>query len=392
MDNYKLEVLKNGIKVITVQDPKAQLIYFKLSLNIGSDVEAYKDKSIEIAHFLEHIFATFTSKKYPSALKNNELFAKLGVYVNASVTEKMSTYILKIPPDNFLKVIDIIYNSILNFKVDEAIFKQEKHAIKEELNDILNDTWINLEEDVNKILYPNHPRSVGEKDRIKMVKAASPSELTNFFKKYYRTNNMCLGIYGNVTNELRKSITEKLSKLNETCAINYNKYLYTNSNLKTNTIHFTKCPNAESYNLIIIFRIEHLYFSLEQDIAEGILNILTSDLESILTTTLPLSALIPTSLIPFPFLIKYIARPTPTAQTQQHTTTPTIMMIITVMLILTSTRSSSSSVSTSPPIFSIALFLSLLVSLLCRATTLSSEGVVSAVADVVVSASMLSIL
>ena len=286
MDNYKLEVLKNGIKVITVQHPKAQLIYFKLSLNIGSDVEAYKDKSKEIAHFLEHIFATFTSKKYPSALKNNELFAKLGVYVNASVTEKMSTYILKIPPDNFLKVIDIIYNSILNFKVDEAIFKQEKHAIKEELNDILNDTWINLEEDVNKILYQNHPRSVGEKDRIKMVKAASPSELTNFFKKYYRTNNMCLGIYGNVTNELRKSITEKFSKLNETCAINYNKYLYTNSNLKTNTIHFTKCPNAESYNLIIIFRIEHLYFSLEQDIAEGILNILTSDLESILTKRL----------------------------------------------------------------------------------------------------------
>lgn len=119
-----------------------------------------------------------------------------------------------------------------------------------------------------------------------MVKAATPSELTQFFKKYYKTNNMCLGIYGNITNTLKKTITETFSKLNETCAINYNKYLYTNSNLKTNTIHFTKCPNAESYNLNIIFSIKHLFFSLEQDIAEGILNILTSDLESILTKRL----------------------------------------------------------------------------------------------------------
>lgn len=286
MDNFKLNTLPNGIKVVEVMDKSAQLLYINLSLNVGSDLETYEDKSVEIAHFLEHIFATFTSKKYPSALKNNALFAKMGVYVNASVIEKRSNYILKVPKEHFSDVLDIIIHAIKDFVVDPEIFKQEKHAIKEELNDILNDTWINLEENVNQILYPKSPRSFGEKSRIKEVKKASPNNLINFFKKYYRTNNMSFGIYGSLTNELSNEIKQKLGGIKESCGINYSKYLYNNPNLKTNKVVFTKCPNAESFNLNLIFRVPHLYFSLEGDIAEGILNILTLDLESILTKRL----------------------------------------------------------------------------------------------------------
>ena len=183
MDNFKLNNLPNGIKVIEVVDNTAKLLYISIALNIGSDLETYADKSIEIAHFLEHIFATFTSKKYPSALENNSLFAKLGVYVNASVIEKRSNYVIKVPKEHFSKVLDIIYNSIKDFTVDPKIFQQEKHAIKEELNDILNDTWINLEETANEVLYPNSPRSIGEKSRIKEVLKAKPENLLNFFKK-----------------------------------------------------------------------------------------------------------------------------------------------------------------------------------------------------------------
>jgi predicted Zn-dependent peptidase len=286
MDNFKLQSLKNGIKVIEVIDNQAKLLYIEISLNVGSDLETYVDKSVEIAHFLEHIFATFTSKKYPSALKNNSFFAELGVYINASVTEKLSNYILKVPHEHFQKVLDILYHALRDFQVDSAIFEQEKHAIKEELNDILNDTWINLEENVNKLFYPNHPRSFGEKNRIKEVKKAKPPDLVRFFKKYYKTNNTCFGIYGNITPQISKQIREHLEKLPETCSINYNKYLYQHPNLKTNIVHFTKCPNSESYNLNVLFSIKHLEFTLEEEIADGILNILTSDLESILTKRL----------------------------------------------------------------------------------------------------------
>jgi predicted Zn-dependent peptidase len=286
MDNFKLNILSNGIKVIEVQDTKAQLLYINLSINVGSDLETYEDKSVEIAHFLEHIFATFTSKKYPSALKNNELFARLGVYVNASVIEKRSNYILKVPAEHFSRVLDIVYHTIKDFVVDPKIFDQEKNAIKEELFDILNDTWINLEEKVNTILYPNSPRSFGEKKRVKEVIKATPQNLINFYKKYYRTNNMSFGIYGSITNQISKEIQTKLGSLKETCGINYSKYLYNNPNFNTGKIYFVKCQHAESYNLNLIFKIPHLYFSLEQNIASGILNVLTLDLESLLTKRL----------------------------------------------------------------------------------------------------------
>ena len=286
MDNFKLETLSNGIKVVEVIDRNAKLLYISLSLNIGSDLESYSDNSVEIAHFLEHIFATFTSKKYPSALKNNSFFASLGVYVNASVIEKRSNYILKVPSEHFSKVLDIVYNSIKDFTVDPEIFVQEKNAIKEELNDILNDTWSNLEERANKVLYPDSPRSFGEKERIKEVLKAKPSTLINFFKKYYKTNNMCCGIYGDITKDISTELKNKLSSLKETCGINYAKYIHKSINTKQNTVFFVKCPHAQSYNLNIVFKIPHLYFTLEQNIASGILNVLTLDLESILTKRL----------------------------------------------------------------------------------------------------------
>ena len=286
MDNFKLETLPNGIKVVEVIDKNAKLIYLNLSINVGSDLESFSDHSVETAHFLEHIFSTFTSKKYPSALKNNALFAKLGVYVNASVIEKRSNYILKIPEEHVFKVIDILVHAVKDFIVDPQIFEQERHAIKEELNDILNDTWINLEEKVNEIIYPHSPRSFGEKSRIKEVIKTKPEYLVDFYKKYYRTNNMSLGIYGNIKKSMISKVKQNFSSIKETCGIDYSKYLYTNDSIKTNNVYFVKCLNAESYNLNVIFKMPHLHFSNEFTIASGILNILTLDLESILTKRL----------------------------------------------------------------------------------------------------------
>ena len=41
-------------------------------------------------------------------------------------------------------------------------------AVIEELNDILNGTWINLKHKNDKILFKNHPRSISQNDKKKM--------------------------------------------------------------------------------------------------------------------------------------------------------------------------------------------------------------------------------
>ena len=69
MDNkYSTHKLKNGMRILFIPMEKIELMYVQLVVNVGVDDEDVK-KNLEAAHFLEHIFSTYTSKKYPDAKK-----------------------------------------------------------------------------------------------------------------------------------------------------------------------------------------------------------------------------------------------------------------------------------------------------------------------------------
>ena len=57
--------LDNGIKVLLVPTKGTKLIDFMLSFRVGSDLEKTKPNTLEITHFLEHMFSGMTSNKYP---------------------------------------------------------------------------------------------------------------------------------------------------------------------------------------------------------------------------------------------------------------------------------------------------------------------------------------
>ena len=174
--------LENNIKVLLIPVRDSKIITIKLIFKIGSDNE--NKNTLELAHFVEHMFAQYTSSKYPNYSKLISNIKKLGIYRNASVDYSITDYYMKGQSIHFDFMLDVLYNTYVDFKLDTEHLEQERNSVIEERNTILNDSWTNLTTDINKNLYPGHIRELSQRENIKNVKRLDGKDIINFYNKY----------------------------------------------------------------------------------------------------------------------------------------------------------------------------------------------------------------
>ena len=277
---HKLYKLTNGLKIIYIPSTNIDIIYMNLSVKIGADTE--KVLTLEYSHFLEHLFTLLTSEKYFNGIKNREYFSNNNISVNADVVTKNTNFQFVMKHNNILQVIDMLVNSINNFKLDTGLFINEKNSIVEELNNIINDTNYNLETFIEQIIYKNHTRHFTQLKRLENVKNTTEQNILDFFNKYYTTDNMVLSIYGNTN---IKSILKLLQGIQKKPQISR---LYTKTFKKNKSdIYFFKKKNSNSMcNLRLYFSVPFTFFDEEYYYISSILTILSHDINSILLNKL----------------------------------------------------------------------------------------------------------
>ena len=270
--------LDNGIKVLLVPTKGTKLIDFMLSFRVGSDLEKTKPNTLEITHFLEHMFSGMTSNKYPDFYKLRESLVKKGCRINASVDYTTTMYQIKCLKTELLRILDITFNAYTDFKLDEKVLEQERNAIREEINTILNDQWIHFIENSNKLFFPNHIRSISQYNHLKNVNNITSKEIIKFFNQYYTPKNMLISISGDFETKKLISILnktfgsiQKIGRLNK-----YPSLLFKSDN----RILFTKNNNSKSSNLYFTFRINLEFDNIQKYTIFSIGNLLTGGLGS----------------------------------------------------------------------------------------------------------------
>lgn len=266
--------LRNGLKILCIPI-KNELISINLRTSIGEDNETLGSKEYEIVHTLEHLFGYFTSKKYPNGTDNINNLSKLGIEINAHINETETNISMKGNKKHSELIIDYLYNTFSNFKIDLNILEPEKQSIKQELNEIINDTWYNLELDMNKLLFSNHVRSVNQVLKKNNLKNLTSQRIYNFYKKKYSPSNTCLTITGGITDNVIKNIKKQFSNIEKKDVI------VTARNIEKfkKNISFTKTESV-SYNINLVFKINCNMFQKQYYIYELISFILTDNLDS----------------------------------------------------------------------------------------------------------------
>lgn len=293
MEDYSLHKI-GSLKTLIVKRPKnAKLVYIQFMVGVGSDLETNPD--LEIGHFLEHLFASLTSSKYPSAKKNQDLFSEHNIIYSASIESKTTIFEYSMIKSKVRLFLDVFIRALMDFKVDEETFKTEQQSIIEELNEIIDDNNYDFTTKTDQILYANHIRATDEKKRLENTKKMTANQIYTYWKRTYKPEVSLLGIYGNVKlvtlrNRIlaiqKEYVSPKLSKKNKSKNAKRRLALYYPSKFKLKPIKesnlFFMEKNDEISQLKISIKVDMTTFSDDFYKLFALDFVLTNDLNSLL--------------------------------------------------------------------------------------------------------------
>ena len=198
--------LKNGLKVIVIENKRAPVVAQMIWYNFGSGVE--ENGKSGLAHFMEHLMFKGT-KKFPDSYYSN-FISRIGGSENAFTSYDYTAYYQVFPKYELEKIMQMESDRMINLTLSEENVEIEKKVILEErFQRVESDPSAKLDESMRTVLFPNHYYGrpiIGWKHEIENL---SFDDVIEFYKKYYVPNNATLVLSGDVDFERVKKLTKK---------------------------------------------------------------------------------------------------------------------------------------------------------------------------------------
>jgi len=191
---YKRNLLKNGLRILTVPMAGTQTVTVIVMVGAGSRYE--KEKEAGLSHFVEHMFFKGTIKR-PTTLDISEELDAVGGEFNAFTAKDRTLYYAKVDARHFGTALDVVSDIFLNSKMDAKEIEKEKGTILQELN-MYEDTPVRTVADVfENLLYAGNSLGreiIGTK---KTVAALERGKFIEYLKNFYVANNTVICVAGN---------------------------------------------------------------------------------------------------------------------------------------------------------------------------------------------------
>ena len=198
--------LKNGMKVIVIQNKRAPVVAQMIWYNFGSGVENTGKSGL--AHFMEHLMFKGT-RKFPDNYYSNYI-SKVGGSENAFTSYDYTAYYQVFPKSELKQMMKMEADRMINLTLTKENVEIEKRVILEErFQRIESDPSSKLDESMRSILFPNHYYGrpiIGWRHEIEKL---TYEDVLSFYKANYKPNNAILVLSGDVDLEKAKKLSKK---------------------------------------------------------------------------------------------------------------------------------------------------------------------------------------
>jgi predicted Zn-dependent peptidase len=201
---HQITRLDNGLTVATASMPHMASVSVGVLVGTGGRYEPATMSGV--SHFIEHLLFKGTKKR--SAKRISEDIEGIGGDVNAWTGEENTLYYTKATAGHFTDVLDVLMDMFLNSQFSPQEIEKERDVIKEELAMYRDQPQQLVEDELNELMWPNHPLGRSVTGTEKTLDAMKRKELTSYFQSHYVTGNTIIAAAGCLTHqELLKAVS-----------------------------------------------------------------------------------------------------------------------------------------------------------------------------------------
>src|SRR5437660_5907600 len=184
--------LKNGLRIVTVEQPAAPVVAVHLWYHVGSKDEQPGRQGF--AHMFEHMMFRGTDRLGPE--DHFKYIRRIGGDCNAYTAFDQTVYIQDLPAEQLELALWLEAERMAFLRIDQASFDTERKVVEEERRLGLNRPYGSIPEKALAELFGGGAYAWSPIGNIAHLRASSVQDLRDFWQRYYVPNNATLVIVG----------------------------------------------------------------------------------------------------------------------------------------------------------------------------------------------------
>jgi zinc protease len=188
------QVLPNGMTVIVKEVRSAPVVAINAWVKVGSVHE--EDKERGITHFIEHMLFKGTDKMKVGEL--DKLIKGAGGYGNAHTRYESTDFIDVMPSDQFDIALSTMADALQHSKFDAEELGRERKVVLEELHRAQDNPSFEAWNTLTNLVFEKHPYRYPVIGYKPLLEKMDRELLVNYWKKWYRPQNIVLVVVGDV--------------------------------------------------------------------------------------------------------------------------------------------------------------------------------------------------
>ncbi len=198
--------LKNGLKVVVVEDHRAPVVTHMVWYKVGSADEPAGQSGI--AHFLEHLMFKGTKRFKPG--EASKIIAKNGGNENAFTSFDYTAFYQTVAPSKLGLVMDIESDRMQNLQLEDKDVIAERDVVLEERRTRTDNSDAALfREQIAAAMYLNYPYRVPIIGWANEIRGLTKEMALAFYDRWYAPDNAILVVAGAVDTEEVKRLANR---------------------------------------------------------------------------------------------------------------------------------------------------------------------------------------
>ena len=191
--DFKETTLKNGLRVITVEDHSAPVIALSITYNVGSRDE--RKGRTGFAHLFEHMM--FKGSENVGSGEHFMLVFNNGGTMNGTTNEDRTNYFEALPANQLDLAIFLEADRMKSLAITKDNLDNQRNAVQEERRlGVDNQAYGKTGEVLQELVYDNFAYKHSTIGSMDDLNAATVEDVAAFFKMYYAPNNAVLTLVG----------------------------------------------------------------------------------------------------------------------------------------------------------------------------------------------------